>query len=87
MEGMEFKMRLRLRCIHHFESDLINNIDCKRILGTELSSVILRQCALSRSGILLFRQERVHVPLPRKRLHSHFRDNLSLYNGYVYLSM
>ena len=35
--------RLLLRCIHHFESDLINNMDCMRILGIEPSSVILSQ--------------------------------------------
>ena len=32
-----------LRCIHHFESDLINNMDHMRISGTEPSSVILSQ--------------------------------------------
>ena len=29
--------------IHHFESDLIKNMDHMRISGTELSSVILSQ--------------------------------------------
>ena len=31
------------KIIHHFKSDLINNMDHKRISGTEPSSVILRQ--------------------------------------------
>ena len=35
--------RLLLRCIHHFNSDLIYNMDHMRISGTELSSVILSQ--------------------------------------------
>ena len=35
--------RLLLRCIHHFKSDLINNMDHMRISGTEPSSVILIQ--------------------------------------------
>ena len=36
------KKRLQLRCIHHFKSDLINNMDHMRISGTESSSVILK---------------------------------------------
>ena len=36
-----YKKRLLLRCIHHFKSDLINNMDHMRISGTEPSSVIL----------------------------------------------
>ena len=35
-----FKKRFLLRCIHHFESDIINNIDHMRISGTGPSSVI-----------------------------------------------
>ena len=35
--------RLLLRCIHHFKSDYINNMDHMRILGTEPSSVIHSQ--------------------------------------------
>ena len=31
------------RCIHHFNLDLINNMDHMRISGTEPSLVILRQ--------------------------------------------
>ena len=38
---MEYEKRLLLRCIHHFKSDLINNMDHMRISGTEPSSVIL----------------------------------------------
>ena len=38
-----FEKTLLLRCIHHFESDLINNMDHMRIFGTEPSSVILCQ--------------------------------------------
>ena len=32
-----------LRCIHHFESDVINNMDHMRISGNEPLSVILSQ--------------------------------------------
>ena len=39
----EIKKRLLLRCIHHVKSDLINDMDHMRILGTEPSSVILSQ--------------------------------------------
>ena len=39
----KYEKRLPLRCIHHFESDLINNMDHMRISGTEPSSVILSQ--------------------------------------------
>ena len=38
---LKYKKRLLLRCIHHFKSDLINNMDHMRILGIEPSSVIL----------------------------------------------
>ena len=37
------KKRLLLRCIRHFKSDSINNMDHIRIAGTEPSSVILSQ--------------------------------------------
>ena len=40
---MKLKKRLLRRCIHHFKSDLINDMDHMRISGTEPSSVILRQ--------------------------------------------
>ena len=40
---LKYKKRLLLRCIHHFKSDLINNMDHMRISGTEPSSVILSQ--------------------------------------------
>ena len=39
----KYKTRLLLRCIHHFKSDLINNMDHMRISGTEPSSVVLSQ--------------------------------------------
>ena len=39
----KYKKRLPLRCIRHFKSDLINNMDHMRISGTEPSSVILSQ--------------------------------------------
>ena len=39
----EIKKRLLLRCLHHFKSDLINNMDHMCISGTEPSSVILSQ--------------------------------------------
>ena len=35
--------KLLLRCIHHFKSDLINNVDCFRISGIKPSSVTLSQ--------------------------------------------
>ena len=37
------KKRLLLRCIHHFKSDLINNMDHMRISGTEPLSVVISQ--------------------------------------------
>ena len=37
------KKRLLLRCIHHFKSDLINDMDHTRIPGNEPSSLILNQ--------------------------------------------
>ena len=40
---VEIKKRLVLRCIHHFKSDLINDMDHMRISGTKPSSVILSQ--------------------------------------------
>ena len=39
----EYKNRLLLRCIHHFISELIYNMDHMRISGTGPSSVILNQ--------------------------------------------
>ena len=39
----QYKKRLLLRCIQHFISDLIYNMDHMRISGTEPSSVILSQ--------------------------------------------
>ena len=43
IRSYEYKKRLLLRCIHHFKSDWINNMDHMRISGTEPSSVILSQ--------------------------------------------
>ena len=43
MKNVKYKKRLLLRCIHHFKSDLIHNMDHMRISGTEPSSVILTQ--------------------------------------------
>ena len=40
---LELNKRLLLRCIHHFKSDLIKDMDHGRISGTEPSSVILSQ--------------------------------------------
>ena len=40
---VELKKRLILRCIHHFKSHLINDMNHRRISGTEPSSVILSQ--------------------------------------------
>ena len=37
--SLYYKKRLLLRCIHHFKSDIINNMDHMRISGTEPSSV------------------------------------------------
>ena len=38
----EYKMRLLLRCIQHFKTDLINNVDHMRISSTEPSSDMCR---------------------------------------------
>ena len=43
LKVMNLKKGLLLRCIHHFESDLIHNMDHMHISGTEHSSVILSQ--------------------------------------------
>ena len=43
----EYEKRLLLRCIHHFKSDLINNMDHMHISGNEPSSVILSQKVVS----------------------------------------
>ena len=40
---VKYKKRLLLRCIYHFKSDLINNMDHMHISGTEHSLVILSQ--------------------------------------------
>ena len=40
---MIYQKRLLLRCLHHFISDSINNMDHMRISGIETSSVILIQ--------------------------------------------
>ena len=40
---VKYKKRLLLRCIHHFKSNLINNMDHLRTSGTEPSSVILSE--------------------------------------------
>ena len=46
---MKYKKRLLLSWIHHFKSDLINNMDHMRISGTEPSSVILSQtCSINK---------------------------------------
>ena len=45
----EYKKRLLLRCIHHFKSDLIKNMDHMRTSGTEPSSVILSQKSIFKS--------------------------------------
>ena len=42
-QTVRYEQRLLLRCIHHFKSDLINNMDHMRISGNEPSSVILSQ--------------------------------------------
>ena len=39
----EYKKRLLLRRIHHFKTDLINNMDHMHISGTQPLSVILSQ--------------------------------------------
>ena len=45
---LDNKKRPLLRCIHHFKSDWINNMDHMRISGTEPSSVILSQKCISK---------------------------------------
>ena len=39
----QYEKRLLLICKHHFDSDVINNMDHMRISGTEPSSVIFSQ--------------------------------------------
>ena len=41
----EYKKRLLLRCIHHFKSDVINNMDHLRILGTEPVILVIPKSA------------------------------------------
>ena len=44
VNGVELmKFKINLRCLHHFKSDLINNMDHVRISGTKPTSVILSQ--------------------------------------------
>ena len=45
---VQYKKGLLLRCIHHFKSDLINDMDHMRISGTEPSSVILPNKVVSK---------------------------------------
>ena len=40
---VELKKRLPLKCIHHFKSDSIYNVDHMRLSVTEPSSVMLSQ--------------------------------------------
>ena len=40
---VEIQKKIRIRCIYHFKSDFITNMDHMRISGTEPSSVILSQ--------------------------------------------
>ena len=42
-QSNKYEKRLLLICIHHFDSDVINNMDHVRISGTSPSSVILSQ--------------------------------------------
>ena len=44
---MQYNNRLLLRCIHHFKSDLINNMDHMHVSGNKHSSVILSQTSLT----------------------------------------
>ena len=46
----QYKNRLLLRRIHHFETDFINNMDYTRISGTEASSVTLLKLMLEFVG-------------------------------------
>ena len=57
VNNIKFKKRLLLRCIHHFKSRLINNMDHMRISGTEPSSVILSQTKVEK----LFNDENVFI--------------------------
>ena len=50
-----YKKRLLLRCIHHFYTDFINNMDHMRISGTEPSSVILSQKSNLKSGKVMLK--------------------------------
>ena len=48
-----YEKKLLLRCIHHFKSDLINNMDHMRSSGTELSSVIQSQTKCFKSSTVM----------------------------------
>ena len=55
------KKRLLLRCIHHFKSDLINEMDHMRILGTDIISEVF---CLNISKLLLNSASRTtYIPL------------------------
>ena len=47
-KSLKYKEGLLLRCIQHLKSDLINDMDLMRISGTESSSMILIQTAISK---------------------------------------
>ena len=53
----ECKTILLLRCMHHFKSDLINNMDHMRISGTEPSLVILSQKGYSFKSMKVMSQK------------------------------
>ena len=55
---LNYKKKLLLRCIHHFKSDLINNMDHMRISGTEPSSVIRSQ----KRNFIKVRRDVLNVP-------------------------
>ena len=57
---VKYRKRLLLRYIHHFKSDLINNMDHMRISGNEPSSVILSQ----RMRFKKLKSDDPKVPIP-----------------------
>ena len=65
---LNYKKRLLLRCIHHFKSDLIYNMDHMRISGNEPSSVIHRQIEWFQKKKILTRQVPKQAETKRDRV-------------------
>ena len=75
LNSLKYKKRLLLRCIHHFKSDLINNMDHMRISGTEPSSVKMTKNTVWSSFLTDFTAE--NAPTSWRYLWSHRRTATS----------